>query len=164
MFLRIARGGEFSLSKMFDGQGTINIQVLTFKRLAYRLFNELGYSKTAFSKASKSMIVYYIMLKEEKNLQLLKGVQKNKGLVDTVCDIISEMKRYNVTADVIENISINNDYFKMKLHDIALIYRRLEERISSNSFDIDSRLTILSNLIPKSSMLKNSKIWIKAFR
>ncbi|MBQ9314364.1 MAG: exodeoxyribonuclease V subunit gamma [Clostridia bacterium] len=154
---------EFELSNMLKRNGTINIQVLSFKRLAYRLFNELGFTKTAFSKASKSMLIYHIMMEQEKNLLLLKGVNKNRGLVDTVDDMISEFKRYNISWETLMNIKIENEYLRMKLHDLALIYQIFEERIGKEYIDIDSRLTILSKFISKSNMLKGSKIWIDEF-
>lgn len=156
-------GAEFELSNVLGGNGTINIQVLSFKRLAYRLFNELGYMKPAFSKASKSMLVYYIMTKQEKNLKVLKGVNKNRGIVNTVCDTISELKRYNIPCEKLQDIKIDNDYLMLKLHDIALIYKAYEDFISNNYIDIDSNLTTLSKLISKSNMLKGAKIWIDEF-
>lgn len=154
---------EFDLTKALNKNGTINIQVLSFKRLAYRVFNELGFTKNAFSKASKSMMIYHIMLEEDKNLQLLKGVNRNRGLVDTVVDMIAEFKRYNVSPEVLKGIHTENKYLEMKLHDLSLIYEKFEERISQNYIDSDSRLSVLSNLISKSRMLKNAKIWIDGF-
>ena len=154
---------EFDLTKALNKNGTINIQVLSFKRLAYRVFNELGFTKGAFSKASKSMMIYHIMLEEDKNLQLLKGVNRNRGLVDTVVDMIAEFKRYNISPEVLKSIHTENKYLEMKLHDLSLIYEKFEERISQNYIDSDSRLSVLSNFISKSSMLKNAKVWIDGF-
>lgn len=156
-------GAEFALTNILQRNGTINVQVLSFKRLAYRLFNELGFAKTVFSKASKSMLIYHIMMEQEKNLMLLKGVSKNRGLVDTVSDLISEFKRYNVSWETLETIDVKNDYLKMKLHDMALIYKQFEERIAREYIDIDSQLTMLSQLISQSNMLKDAKIWIDEF-
>ena len=51
----------------------------------------------------------------------------------------------------------------MKLHDLALIYERFEERIAQNYIDVDSRLTTLATLISKSEMLNGAKIWIDEF-
>ena len=154
---------EFDLTKNLNKNGTINIQVLSFKRLSYRVFNELGFTKNAFSKASKSMMIYHIMLEEDKNLQLLKGVNRNRGLVDTVVDMISEFKRYNISAEALKDIHTENKYLEMKLHDLSLIYEKFEERISQNYIDSDSRLSVLANLIPKSNMLKNARVWIDGF-
>ena len=155
--------GEFELSNMLSKNGTINIQVLSFKRLSYRVFSELGFNKNAFSKASKAMLVYHIMLEESKNLTLLKGVNKNRGLVDTVTNMISEFKRYNVSCEDLKNIKTQNKYLEMKLHDLSIIYEKFEKRISENYIDTDSRLTVLSNLISKSKMLNGAKIWIDGF-
>lgn len=154
---------EFDLTKNLKKNGTINIQVLSFKRLAYRVFNEVGFTKNAFSKASKSMLIYHIMLEEDKNLELLKGVSRNRGLVDTANDMIAEFKRYNVTPDTLKEVHTENKYLEMKLHDLSLIYEKFEERISQNYIDADSRLSYLANLISKSNMLKNANVWIDGF-
>ena len=154
---------EFEMANALKMDGTINIQVLSFKRLAYRIFNELGFSKNSFSNASKNMLIYYLMLTEDKNLQVLKGSYKNRGLVDTVSNLISEFKRYNVSIESLKSLKIGNKYLEMKLHDLILIYERYEENISKEYIDTDSRLTKLSDLIGKSMMLKNAKIWIDEF-
>jgi len=156
-------GAEFALTHILQKNGTINVQVLSFKRLAYRLFNELGFTKTTFSKASKNMLIYHIMLQQEKNLKILKGVNQNSGLVDTVVDMISELKRYQISWEMLENIHVPNEYLMLKLHDLAIIYQLFEKRISNEYIDVDNRLTVLSKLITKSSMLKGAKIWIDEF-
>lgn len=155
--------GEFELSDMLSKNGTINIQVLSFKRLSYRVFSEIGFSKKSFSSASKAMLIYHIMLEESKNLTLLKGVNKNRGLVDTVSNMISEFKRYNVSYEDLKKIKTQNKYLEMKLNDLAIIYEKFEKRISENYIDTDSTLTVLSSLILKSKMLKGAKIWIDGF-
>lgn len=96
-------------------------------------------------------------------MRILKGVSKNRGLVDTVSDTISELKRYNVSYEMLKNLNVKNEYLDLKIKDIALIYQLFEERISNEYIDIDSKLTILSKLISKSSMLKSAKIWIDEF-
>lgn len=154
---------EFELANMANQNGTINIQVLSFKRLAYRVFNELGIAKPTFSNASKNMLIYYIMLKENKNLKILKGVDKNRGLANTVANMISEFKRYNVTVDTLKNANIKDEYLKNKIDDLALIYEKFEEKISKDYIETDSNLTVLAKLIDRSNMLDNAKIWIDGF-
>jgi ATP-dependent helicase/nuclease subunit B len=64
---------------------------------------------------------------------------------------------------MLEQVSISNEYLRIKLHDLALIYRLFEEKIQKDYIDTDSRLTVLSELIPQSTMLQNAKIWIDEF-
>lgn len=156
-------GAEYELSNLLGKNGTIKIQVLSFKRLAYRLFNELGFYKATFSKASKEMLIYHIMLSQERNLKVLKNVNKNRGIVNTIVDLISEFKRYNISYKMLQDININNDYLRLKLDDISLIYKLFEEYVSNEYIDIDSKLSILSKFISKSDMLKNAKVWIDEF-
>ena len=82
---------ERELINVLGKKGIINAQVLSFKRLAYKLFAEKGLKEKSLSNSGKAMLIYSIMLKHEDELVVLKNISKNLGLLDTVVNQIEEL-------------------------------------------------------------------------
>ena len=62
---------ERELINVLRKKGIINAQVLSFKRLAYKLFAEKGLKEKSLSSSGKAMLIYSIMLKHEDELEVL---------------------------------------------------------------------------------------------
>jgi ATP-dependent helicase/nuclease subunit B len=154
---------EKELIRVIEKPGIINVEVLSFKRLCHRIFNELGYKGNNIGSSGKSMLIFFILNKLNDKLKLLKNAVKNPGIVDTVADLISEFKRYNITPEMLKSISISNEQLKMKLEDMYLIYNEYESTIKNKYIDTDEELTILSHLIGDSTIFNGAKIWIDEF-
>jgi ATP-dependent helicase/nuclease subunit B len=155
---------ERNLISATNNKGIIDVQVLSFKRLAYKVFLDNNIVHKELSSSTKSIVLFNIMCKFEKELLVLKGVTNNIGLVNTVSDEISELKRYGITPLILENTHVENEFLSMKLHDICLIYKEYEEAIKDRFIDDNDNLTILKELLKSNSdILKNAKIWIDEF-
>lgn len=154
---------ERALIKVIGKKGIINAQVLSFRRLAFRIFAEKGLKENSLGNSGKAMLVYAIMLNQEENLQILKNVSKNVGLLDTVVKQIEELKRYQITPEMLENCPITNEYLKRKLSDICLIYREYEKATQEKYVDGNDELNALASLLEQPTSLDGAKIWIDAF-
>lgn len=154
---------ERNLISVLGKKGMINSQVLSFKRLAYKIFTEKGFNEDPIGNAGKTMLIYSIMTKNEDKLALLKNVSKNIGLVDTVVKQIEELKRYHITPEILENIKIDNQYLMKKLSDILVIYREYENRIKEKYLDGNDELKMLATLLEMPTYLDGAKIWVDAF-
>lgn len=154
---------ERNLIKVLEKKGMINSQVLSFKRLAYKIFTEKGFNENPIGSAGKTMLIYSIMVKNEDKLNLLKNVSKNIGLVDTVVKQIEELKRYHITPEILEKVNIDNQYLMKKLSDILIIYREYESKINEKYLDGNDELSMLASLLDMPTYLDGAKIWIDAF-
>lgn len=154
---------EKELIDVMGKDGIMDVQVFSFKRLAYKVFNELEYEVSVIGNAGKNILIYSIMLRLEKELKVLKGVTKNIGLVDTVSNQISEFKRYNILPDTLKNINIPNEYLKLKLQDLYLIYSEYEKYVNEKYIDLNDELTVMKDLLSQKNFLHDSKIWIDEF-
>lgn len=154
---------EKELIKTIGGKGIINTQVLSFKRLAYKIFTENNIKINPLGNSGKTMLIYFIMLKLDKELEVLKNATKNTGLIDTVVKQISEFKRYQVTPETLMKLNVENEYLKRKIHDLALIYKEYEKRINDNYIDMNDELTLLAEVLKNDTYLNGSKIWIDEF-
>ena len=91
---------QFSYSaerKLLETVGTeasINAEVISFNRMADRIFTEIGgKNDILISKSAKAMLIYSILEKEKKNLQFLGNSKDN---IELVIKEITELKKHNI--------------------------------------------------------------------
>lgn len=141
----------------------INAEVITFHRMADRIFNEVGgVNNTHISKAGKAMLISSILKKQKKNLKFLGNTDE---FTDVVLRTFKDFKKHNVTLKTLEETTkvVDDKYLEAKLNDINLIYNLYEEKLKNNYIDEDDILTILADKLEKSEMFKNSIIYIDEF-
>ena len=148
---------------MENKKSVINAEVITFNRMAYRVMNEIGENiHNSLTKCGKSMLIYSILQKEKKNLNLLNKSDEN---IDLAMRTISEFKKNQVSIDELkkETENINDNYLKIKLQDLILIYEKFNNNIENKYIDETDLLTKLSENIEKINLFKNSIFYIDEF-
>lgn len=154
---------EKELIRTLGRRGMMQVQVYSFQRLAYKIFQEDHVAVHSLGKSGKAMLLYDIMLTLEKDLMILKQVEKHPGVIETVADQIAELKRYQITPELLKGITVPNEYLKRKLQDLALIYEEYEKRIQEDYIDTNDELTLLAEVLKTDSYLQGAKIWIDEF-
>ncbi len=147
---------------MKNRKAIINAEVITFDRMAYRVLNETEGIHSSLTKCGKSMLIYSILQKEKNSLKLLNKSDEN---IDLCIRTISEFKKNRILISDLKNKldMINNEYLKIKLNDMILIYEKFEYSINNKYIDETDLLTKLENNIEKTDMFNNSIIYIDEF-
>ena len=152
---------EQNLIKALEVDSLMNCQVLTLSRLAFRILEEQEREKRqTLMKSGKAMIIYDILKKEEKNLKFLGKSDKN---IDILINMITELKKHNISEKSLDKIEISVNYTKLKLEDVKLIYKKYNENIKENFIDENDILTLISKKIKYSKMFEDSLIYIDDF-
>ena len=154
---------EKRLLETLEQDSVINAEVITFKRMAHRIFTEVGgLVEVNLSKTGKAMLVSNILDKYKKNLQFLNKSSEN---IDLVLRTITELKKHDIKLEDLEREEkeVEDEYLKIKLNDINTIYKKYEEILKNKYIDEDDILTILSKKIEESKMFDNSYIYIDEF-
>ena len=154
---------EQNLMKTVENNSVINAEVLTFERMAHRVINEIGDSQNSnLSECAKAMLLYDILDENKKSLKYLGKTQKN---LDIVLRTITELKKHNVTTNMLNEVlsNINDKRLELKIEDICLLLDKYNSIILNNYIDEDDVLTILNKNIDKTSMFKDSIIYIDEF-
>jgi ATP-dependent helicase/nuclease subunit B len=129
---------------------SIGTDVITFERLAYRVFNELGGAKGRYiTAATKNIILSQILKNRRQELSFFSGIVGKPGFIKVVADLISEMKKNLVTPEML------NDYIdetiatelKKKLNDISIIYSDYNNYLENTYLDSSDNITVLSKKI-----------------
>ena len=154
---------EKKLLEEINTNASVNAEVISFNRIANRVFTEVGgANEVLISKSSKAMLIYSILEKEKKNLKFLNSSDDN---IDIILKEITEFKKHNITTLNIEeeNKKIENPELNQKLNEINLIYKIYEENIKNKFIDEEDILTKLAEKIPESKMFDNSIVYIDEF-
>lgn len=154
---------EKKLLEEINTNASVNAEVISFNRIANRVFTEVGgANEVLISKSSKAMLIYSILEKEKKNLKFLNSSDDN---IDIILKEITEFKKHNITTLNIEeeNEKIENPELNQKLNEINLIYKIYEENIKNKFIDEEDILTKLAEKFPESKMFDNSIVYIDEF-
>lgn len=152
---------EQNLINYLNVKSLINCQVLTLSRMAFRILEEQSKEKRkTLTKSGKAMIIYDILKKEEKKLKFLGKSDRN---VDIIINMITELKKHNITEEILGNTEISDEYTRLKIEDIKLIYQKYNDKIKENFIDENDILSIIAEKIKYSKMFENSLIYIDNF-
>ena len=154
---------EKNLMETCGRKAVMDAEVITFGRMAYRVINEIGgINNELISNCGKAMLLTNIIEKQKENLNFLGKTDKN---LDLIIRMITELKKNNVTTNILEdNINgIEDEYVKLKLKDINLLYDSFNKSIIDKYLDDDDLLTIVKDKIQQSQMFKDSYIYIDEF-
>ncbi len=152
---------EQNLINYLNVKSLINCQVLTLSRMAFRILEEQSKeNRKTLTKSGKAMIIYDILKKEEKKLKFLGKSDRN---VDIIINMITELKKHNITEEILGNTEISDEYTRLKIEDIKLIYQKYNDKIKENFIDENDILSIIAEKIKYSKMFENSLIYIDNF-
>ena len=157
---------ETLLLRTMGESALLRAQVLSFKRMAHRVFEECGgRAKDIMSDSGRSMLIHKILLEGEDDLVYFNRISKEQGFTDIISNTITEFKKYNVTDEVIEDKinRIDDKDLKDKLEDLSLIYNRFNKSIDENLIDSDDELTILAKKLEICPLYDDAEIWIDEF-
>ncbi|NLK96053.1 MAG: helicase-exonuclease AddAB subunit AddB [Clostridiales bacterium] len=153
------------LSKVGES-GLLRSEVISFKRMAHRVFEECGgRTKTNISDSGRSMLIHKILEEGKDELVYFNRIFKEKGFTDVISRTITEFKKYNINSELVyENIEgIQDEELKDKLKDLFLIYNRFNDSLTNNLVDGDDELTLLAKKLEKCSIYDDAEIWLDEF-
>ncbi|MGN0482633.1 MAG: helicase-exonuclease AddAB subunit AddB [Lachnospiraceae bacterium] len=155
------------LVKRQPSHAILNIDVLSFQRMAFRVFDELGKNDVVIlEETGKNLVLRKIAQKEEENLTVLKGNIKKLGYISEIKSLISELMQYNIAPSDIERILEgvqDNEPFVRKMRDVECMYQGFLDYLEGTYITSEEVLDLLAQLADRSQMLKNSVLILDGF-
>lgn len=147
--------------------GVMNLDIVSFERLAYRIFEELSiHQPMVLDDMGKSMVLRRVSANVKKNLGLYAGKLDKSGFIGQLKSMISELYQYGITPDALHELSgeiEGQPLFHQKLHDLEVIYREFQNYIQGNFITSEEILDVLCRVLLRSECLKNSVIALDGF-
>ncbi|MBL4933604.1 helicase-exonuclease AddAB subunit AddB [Clostridium paridis] len=159
---------ESNLLKFATEKALLQTEVLSFKRMAHRVFSECGgASIIKINESGRSMIIYKVLQELDKELKIFNKASKQNGFIEVISTLITEFKKYNVTPEILEDLSKSledrDTELKYKLEDLKLIYSKFDTYLHENYIDSDDELTMLAGKLSGCTIYDKTEIWIDEF-
>ena len=152
---------------MHPRKGILNIDVLSFQRLAYHVLDEVGEGgRMILEETGKNIVLRKLAKEHEEELKVLGRNLKKLGYISEVKSLISELTQYQITPEMLEEMiekAGNRELLSRKLKDVQVLYRAFLDYMGKEYMTSDQVLQVLNEVLERSEKLKDSIIVLDGF-
>ena len=150
-----------------DKTGLMDLAVVDFSALGHKILKEAGGPvPPLIDKYGRHMLLTRILEESDDALKIYKGVRGKNSFVERVNMLISEMKRSEVSVDMLREVSESledSSFLKYKLEDIVTLFSLYEEAIAGKYLDSEDYITFYGDKMLSSSLVAASDVWVYGF-
>lgn len=155
------------LVDLSENHAIMNIDILSFQRLAYRIFDELGMRNIEIlEETGKNLVLRKIAQTQEEKLGVLKNNMHRMGYIGEVKSLISELMQYNISPEQLEecvNDEALSPVLTAKLKDVLVMYQEFKKFLEGNYITAEELLHVLAGVAEESAILKESVLVLDEF-
>ena len=105
----------------------MNVDVVSFNRLAYRIFDELGMGNlNILEETGKNLVLRRVAEEQQENFMVMKASMKKSGYISEMKSIISELTQYRIAPGQLDVLIAQENQpplFRYKIQDIQTMYQ-----------------------------------------
>lgn len=181
---------EYALASAPGSQGFMRLQVLSFRRLAFRVMQEAGGSAVVpIADDGKTMLIHKALVRRQGELKLYRSGAGGAGLAERIGELLTEWKRYGTDPAAVSSVPLAGrggflaggsdrdgpagaaeqaaaaaeGLLSDKLHDLSLLYGDVERELAGHYLDGEDSLDFLIRGAPASTLLQDAEIWLDGF-
>ncbi len=151
--------------------GYSRCEVLSFQRLAYRVFSTVGTDPRrgdqTIGTLGRIMVLRRLIRRERAHLRLLGSVADKPGLVRQVASALDELMRERVAPETLAALSEQSDESNplqsARLADLTRIYRAYLDYLLDDRLDPAQYLEIAAARLPECGFLDGCEVWVDGF-
>lgn len=146
--------------------GTMNIDIVSFQRLAYRIFEELAVENLqVLDDMGKSMVLRKVAAVQQRKLGLFQGHLHQTGFVNQLKSMLSEFYQYGITPQILREMAplARTPLLRQKLEDFAVVFQGFQDYIEGHYITAEEVLDVLCRMIPRSDLIKNSAVALDGY-
>ena len=147
--------------------GIMNIDVLSFQRLAFRVLEEIGEgNRVVLDDEGKNFVLRKVAGRLAPELHVLGSNIRKPGYISEVKSVISELMQYNILPADMEKMKDaveKNSYSYYKLQDIQMLYQEFENYLKDKYITKDELLDLLCLHMDRSRILKDAVVALDGF-
>lgn len=156
---------EMKLSQTPELGGILRAQVLSFRRLGWRVFSETGGGqKVLIGDVGKRMLLRRLLLKNRSELRIFARSATRPGMADLIAQAITEFKTYRITPDDLRQIHDLDELLTQKLKELAFLYEEFNQSLGQDIRDPDDELTHVAAKVPFAQSLRGAQVWVDGFK
>ncbi len=154
--------------------GFMRAQVLSFRRLAFRVMQETGGAAVIpIHDNGKAMLLHKILEAKRDGLKLFRGGATETGLVARMTELLTELKRYGIDSAKLQGRAeaearrasgqSQGSLLPLKLHDLSIVYEEMERELAGRWLDGEDMLGWLTKGAHAAPSLDGAEIWFDGF-
>lgn len=155
------------LVRLHPDGGLLNIDILSFQRLAHRIFEEVGADqRTVLEELGKTLLLRRAASRVQDALKVLKGNLKKMGYLQQMKSMISELTQYDIDSEKMERLlqgAEQKPSLFYKLKDIRLLYESFQEELEGKYITAEETLEALCQVARQSAILKDCVVALDGF-
>ncbi len=152
---------------MHPEHGVMNVDILSFLRFAYRIFDEVGgYDAPVLEDTGKSMVLRKVAAEKKKELILFGSNVRRPGFIGELKSVLSELYQYNIGPEDFERmqeVSRRKPVLQAKLKDLLTIYEGFRTFMKERYITAEELLVVLNDAIDYSQWVKGTVICLDGF-
>lgn len=164
---------QFTMQTQMDmvehspGKGIMNIDVLSFSRLAHRIFEETNaVDKLVLDDTGKSLVLRKLVSQVIDDVPYISGNLKRTGFIHEIKSSISEFMQYGIGDEELKQLieySSGKGALKAKLTDLSVLYSKFREYIGESYITTEESMDLLAKQLLESNLIKNSVVVFDGF-
>ncbi len=155
------------LVQTHPGGGILNIDVLSFQRLAYRIFEEVGGDRRQLlEETGKTLVLEKVVQMNRKKLKYLGSQMGKPGYIQEMKSLISELMQYDVGPEQMEEMlarSQDKALLHQKMKDVQLLYGEFRGYLSERFLTAEEVLDVLCQKLGMSEKIPCSTVIFDGF-
>lgn len=158
---------QMDLVNMHERQGIMNIDVLSFSRLSYRILAETGGNhEPVLDDTGKSLVLRKVAGEIKEDLPVLGNHLNKLGYIHEVKSAISEFMQYDIgEEEMMQMLAATKKRGGLhgKLKDLDLLYRSFKEYLDQKYITTEETYDRLARQLEKSKLIKDSVVVLDGF-
>lgn len=162
--------------EMSGRKALLELMVTDFNALGHKIVHALeGHDPNLIDKYGRHMLLSVLIDQMDEQLTVFRGRGRGNSFADQMNTMISELKRYEIGPDQLEEVirtlkaesadpkKAAGNFLVLKLEDTLQIYRAYEEAIEGIYQDSEDYITYYADRIPESDLVRGADVWIYGF-
>ena len=157
--------------EQFGNKGMMMAEVLSFRRLAHRLFSESGgLAVNYISPAGRTMLIQSVIRKNHSKLKKFGRYAERPGYAAEIDSVVGDFRRYGLEPEDLDMAAAQSEdeLMTVKLTDLAEIYRQCNRILSESNLidretDLDRLSVLIKTNVPRLDFLNSTSVWICGF-
>lgn len=156
-----------AIAQAHPRKGTMNIDVLSFVRLAHKVFAEMGCEDyVVLDDMGKCVILQKAALKHADSLKVFGRNLKRRGFISELKSMLSELYQYGISPEQLEKARSrlsDRSILSGKLEDMITVYRAFAGELEEGTITAEEILPVLCRYLPDSRQIRHAVIALDGF-
>jgi ATP-dependent helicase/nuclease subunit B len=156
---------ERALATRAPGGGYWRAEVLSFSRLARRVFDQTGGEPVLVDREARALALRHVVARSATPLQALRAAARTQGFYTELARLIEELLRENVSPAALQSAAgrLADGASRRKVGEMAQVYADYLAWLGPERIDAAARFALLRERLAAVAWLADASVWVDGF-